>query len=171
MLDVQNIFIVKDRLQNGERGYWVIANSHLENGDSEILALGWSAQLEVAQSVRNDLRASMVAQAYVPVTGSVLPPEPVDETIPTSDYILGSVSTAQLANLVGESTSMDYDYLAVDQNWVPKGLVKIEASISQSAGINWLSAFYAVEWSIFALLAVFMWWRLLKDAQALRALN
>ena len=30
--------------------------------------------------------------------------------------------------------------------------------------LNWLSAFYAIEWTVFAGFAVFMWWRLLADA-------
>jgi hypothetical protein len=30
--------------------------------------------------------------------------------------------------------------------------------------VNWLSAFYAIEWTVFAGFAVFMWWRLLADA-------
>ncbi len=169
MLDTKNVFIVKDRIQNGAAGFWVIANSHKENGESEILALGWTPDLSIAEAVRNELKASMVAQSFLPVAGSTLPPEPVTQS--DSDYLLGSISTAQLANLVGESTNMSYDYLAVDQKHVPMGLQKIQASISETAGINWLSAFYAVEWTVFALLAVFMWWRLLKDALVLRALK
>jgi hypothetical protein len=38
------------------------------------------------------------------------------------------------------------------------GLAKSESEV------NWLSAFYAIEWTIFAGFAVFMWWRLLADA-------
>jgi hypothetical protein len=29
--------------------------------------------------------------------------------------------------------------------------------------INWLSAFYFLEWLLFAGFAVFLWWRLVKD--------
>ena len=34
--------------------------------------------------------------------------------------------------------------------------------------VNWLSAFYAIEWSVFAGFAVFMWWRLVEDERLRR---
>jgi hypothetical protein len=33
------------------------------------------------------------------------------------------------------------------------------------AEINWLNVFYALEWTFFAGFAVFLWWRLVRDAQ------
>jgi hypothetical protein len=109
----------------------------------------------------------MTAQAFLPVTGLTLPTEAPEKAI--NDYTFSSVSTAQLANLVGGQ--MRYDYLAIQGNAVPAELETISAGISQEAGVNWLSAFYAVEWAIFAGFAVFMWWRLLKDAQVAGRLN
>lgn len=167
MLDTQNVFLVKDRVQNSKSGYWVVANSKTENGSSVLLALGWTETLDSAEKARKNLMNSMIAQAFLPVTGLTLPTEAPVRSI--NEYTFGSVSTAQIANLVeGE---MRYDYLAVTGNAVPDELEEISASISQEAGINWLSAFYAVEWVLFAGFAVFMWWRLLKDAQLAGRLN
>ena len=33
----------------------------------------------------------------------------------------------------------------------------------QEVEINWLTAFYAIEWLFFALAAFYLWWRLVKD--------
>lgn len=167
MLDTKNVFLVSNRIQNSKTGYWVIANSKTETGASVILALGWTDKLATAEQSRTNLLSSMVAQAFLPVTGSTLPTEAPLKSI--NEYTFDSVSTAQLANLVGGE--MRYDYLAVHGNAVPDELEEISAGISQEAGVNWLSAFYAVEWAVFAGFAVFMWWRLLKDAQIAEALN
>jgi hypothetical protein len=33
----------------------------------------------------------------------------------------------------------------------------------QSLEINWLTAFYTLEWAFFALVAFYLWWRLVQD--------
>lgn len=167
MLDSKNTFIVTDRVQNSKTGYWVIANSKTESGESVILALGWTEKLTVAQSARDSIMNGIIAQAFLPVTGVTLPTEAPLKAV--NSFTFNSVSTAQLANVVGGE--MRYDYLAVSGNAVPDELQEISAGISQEAGINWLSAFYAIEWTVFAGFAVFMWWRLLKDAHLARRLN
>ena len=167
MLDTKNVFIVQDRVQNSKSGFWVIANSKTESGESVVLALGWTEKLDAAERARTNLMNSMTAQAFLPVTGSTLPTEAPVKAI--NDHTFATVATAQLANIVGGE--MRYDYLAVQGNAVPDELEMISAGISQEAGINWLSAFYAVEWAVFAGFAVFMWWRLLKDAHVAGRLN
>lgn len=167
MLDTEHVFIARNRVQNSVTGYWVLANSKEVSGKSVILALGWTESLATAEQVRENLKNSMIAQAFIPVNGLTLPSEAPVKSI--NQYTFDSVSTAQLANLVG--SDMRYDYLAVQDNAVPDELDEIAAGISQEAGINWLSAFYAIEWAVFAGFAVFMWWRLLKDAQIAEALN
>jgi surfeit locus 1 family protein len=167
MLDTKNVFIVQERVQNSKPGFWVIANSKTEKGSSIVLALGWTEKLSTAESARTNLMSGMIAQAFLPVTGVTLPTEAPLKAI--NDYTFASVSTAQIANIIG--SELRYDYLAVQGNAVPDELQEISAGISQEAGVNWLSAFYAIEWSVFAGFAVFMWWRLLKDAHLARRLN
>lgn len=167
MLDTKNVFIVSNRIQNSKNGFWVVANSKTQTGGSVILALGWTEKIETAEQVRTNLMGSAIAQAFLPVTGSTLPSEAPLKSI--NQHTFESVSTAQLANIVG--SEMRYDYLAVTDHAVPDELQEISAGISQEAGVNWLSAFYAVEWAVFAGFAVFMWWRLLKDAHIAGRLN
>jgi len=171
MLDQKNIFIVGGRIQDSKTGYWVIANSKTAEGESIVLALGWTGKLSKAEAVRTELASSMIAQAFIPVTGFTLPTEPPEKADQNKPYLLNSVSTAQIANLVGGAQTMRADYIAVNQAAAPDSLEPIKAEISQEAGVNWLSAFYAIEWTVFAGFAVFMWWRLLKDAHIAGRLN
>ena len=171
MLDQKNIFIVSNRIQDSKTGYWVVANSNTAEGESIVLALGWTEKLAKAERVRAELQSSMLAQAFIPVTGFTLPTEPPQKSDESKNYLLQSVSTAQIANLVGDVKNMRADYVAVNQDAAPDSLEAIKAEISQEAGVNWLSAFYAVEWAVFAGFAVFMWWRLLKDAHIAGRLN
>jgi surfeit locus 1 family protein len=171
MLDQKNIFIVSNRIQDSKDGYWVIANSNTAEGESIVLALGWTEMLSKAESVRAELQSSMLAQAFIPVTGFTLPTEAPAKINGEKSYLLASVSTAQISNLIGDVKKMRAEYVAVNKDAAPDSLEPIKAEISQEAGVNWLSAFYAVEWAVFAGFAVFMWWRLLKDAHVAERLN
>ena len=42
---------------------------------------------------------------------------------------------------------------------------RFAAARSQQTELNWLNIFYAAEWIIFAGFAVFLWYRLVKDAK------
>ncbi|MBV6545519.1 SURF1 family protein, partial [Ursidibacter maritimus] len=54
----------------------------------------------------------------------------------------------------------------VVERGAPAGLVQIDSPppIAQTE-LNWLNVFYAVEWIIFAGFAVFLWYRLVRDAK------
>ncbi|MEY3909274.1 MAG: hypothetical protein RLZZ90_1181 [Actinomycetota bacterium] len=75
MLDTKNLYIVEKRLQKGVEGFWVIANSTDEAGKSLTLALGWNQDLAKAESFRKSLQSSLIAQAFLPVQGVLMPPE------------------------------------------------------------------------------------------------
>ena len=45
------------------------------------------------------------------------------------------------------------------------GLDKIDSPVPEiGASVNWLNIFYALEWVVFAGFAVFLWYRLVRDA-------
>jgi hypothetical protein len=44
------------------------------------------------------------------------------------------------------------------------GLDPIKLPAQQvGTSVNWLTLFYAVEWVLFGVFAVFLWWRLVQD--------
>jgi surfeit locus 1 family protein len=175
-LDIKNVFLIADRVQLVEQesvsGYWVVANSFalLESGEvaSLTVALGFAQNLESAEKARSEVISSILPQAFLPVTGSYLPSEaPVDRPEENNFHLLGSLSLAQLVNLysfdVKQPPPSFAGFLVLD-NEPEFGLGQIVIG-QQPAGvqINWLTLFYALEWTVFAGFAVFLWWRLVED--------
>jgi hypothetical protein len=122
------------------------------------LALGFSDSLEEAKSVLESLQAEEVS-----ITGYVEPTEPPRESV---DGVLQSLSLAQLVNLYSADELVSYPAYLIVQEGIDVGLERITIGIrQQEVEINWLTAFYAVEWAFFALAAFYIWWRLVRDEQ------
>jgi hypothetical protein len=102
------------------------------------------------------------------VSGYPLPseaPQPADAAKP---YLLHSVSLAQLINLyspeVAIASSPEFLALSADSvKFSSEDIKPIQVAYRDAEKINWLSAFYFLEWMLFAGFAVFLWWRLVKD--------
>jgi hypothetical protein len=173
-LDQQNAFIVSNRLQQvGDQiveGYWLIANSGalLADGDttgSLTVAIGYADTLEQAEKARAELQEAMLAQAFLESTGRYLQTEgPVALSDPDKPYVLESLSLAQLVNLYSSEPVKSFaGFLALDAE-PGLGLGRIELPPQQvGTQVNWLTLFYAVEWVLFGVFAVFLWWRLVED--------
>jgi surfeit locus 1 family protein len=173
-LDQQNVFIVSNRLQQSVdevvEGYWVIANAGalLEDNDttgSLTVAIGYADTLEQAETARTEIKDAMFAQAFLESTGRYLQTEgPVAIADPDKPYVLGSLSLAQLVNLYeGPPVQSFAGFLAIDAD-PGFGLDRIELPPQQvGTQVNWLTLFYAVEWVLFGVFAVFLWWRLVED--------
>jgi cytochrome oxidase assembly protein ShyY1 len=158
-IDPDNAFVVGNRLQLvGDQtvsGYWLVTNS-LVDGAALTLALGFSESLDQVLVARAELQKSQVE-----IVGYLEPAEPPRES---QGEALGSVSLAQLANLYSPSPIDIYPAYVIVQEGIYVGLDKITIGIRQeSLEINWLTAFYAIEWAFFALAAFYLWWRMVQD--------
>jgi hypothetical protein len=157
-LDPENVNIVENRIQlRGEsqiRGYWLIANSKvLENSASLTLAIAFSEDPQ-------PLKEFELPTGELEVTGFVAPSDSVQ---PENKY-LGSVALGQLVNRYFEEPTASYPVYLIVQSGIATDLEKIEIGIrSQQVEINWLTAFYAVEWLFFVFAAFYLWWRLVQD--------
>jgi hypothetical protein len=174
MIDQSNIYIVSNRLQqSGDQivsGYWLIANSGALLADNDTtgsltVAIGFSESLEQIETARTELQASMLPQAFLESTGRYLQTEaPVELPDESKSYLLGSLSLAQLVNLYSaEQVESFAGFLALDAE---PGLGLDPISLpAQKVGtsVNWLTLFYSVEWVLFGVFAVFLWWRLVQD--------
>ena len=173
-LDQQNVFIVSNRLQQSEsevvEGYWVIANSGALLADNDTtasltVAIGYANTLAQAETARTEIKDAMFAQAFLESTGRYLQTEgPVAVADPQKPYVVGSLSLAQLVNLYeGPPVQSFAGFLALDAE-PGFGLDRIELPPQQvGTQVNWLTLFYAVEWVLFGIFAVFLWWRLVED--------
>jgi surfeit locus 1 family protein len=161
-LDPANSYVVANRLQldQGEQrsGYWLISNSNHE-GASLTLALGFSESLEEILQAKQNLKQ----QSYQ-VLGYIEPSEPPKSS--EQPEVLESLSLAQLVNLYSSSEIVSYPAYLIVQSGIETGLDQISIEIrQQQVEINWLTAFYAIEWAFFALAAFYIWWRLVRDEQ------
>ena len=169
MLDPSTVMVLPHRLNFGTDGYWVIGRlSVLVDNEPASLAagLGWAPTETEAQSVVDALKTGVSIQAFVPTSGRYMPSqEPEAPAEGTDPHVLTSMSVAALANIWPDPTTPYFTgYLVVDSP--PEGLDAIESiPVMTDASLNWLNVFYAIEWVVFAGFAVFLWYRLVRDAR------
>ena len=173
-LDTKNVFIIANRLNGDEQGFWLIANSLNAKGKNQTIALGWSADLAEVKGERTALMQSGLEKVDTSLEGVFIPTEAPLPQVNQEKFVLESLSLAQLVNLYSpeKPISVEPQILALNGHsqasaWPP--LKPINVFYEPIQRINWLSAFYFLEWVLFAGFAVFLWWRLVRDEQILRA--
>ncbi len=153
-------------------GYWVVVHA-LETGTQASLAVavGWTAdesQADAAAATLNAPGSTDGGQPLGSVTGRYLPTESPEE----SDFEHGehsALATTELVNIWHAPATPVYGgYLTLK---TPPAAVAGELEAIDSPPpipqdqVNLLNLFYAAEWVIFAGSAVFIWWRLVRDAE------
>jgi surfeit locus 1 family protein len=162
--------ILASRLNDGTSGYWVIGHFTTDYSGSPALAVavGWSADRDAAETVRE--RLTVDTPEDVTIQGRYIDPDAPDvddaEKAAGKPYDLTTMSTAALVN-IWTALPPDTDVYGgyVVQNEAPSGLTKISSPPpTVDVQLNWLNIFYAAEWVVFAGFAVFLWYRLARDA-------
>ncbi len=151
--------LVADRRLDGASGFWVVA-SLTDPATGATLAV-----------VRGFVRSA--ADAPVPPTGSVsltgsLAPGESPSTLPALPS--GQVGAVDLSVLVNEWPGSLYNAFAfataetVAGQPVPlSGLSRIPPPSATGGGLQWRNAAYAFQWWIFALFALWMWGRMVRE--------
>jgi len=161
--------LVEGRLNDGVAGYWVVA--HLEVTDATPgglpVALGWAPDEDAAREAADRFDASIEAEG-VPATvvGRFLPSEaPVAPDDDADPHAMQTVAVAQLINVWAGYDDRPVYFGYVTAAEPAPGLAAISSPPPEvQAELNWLNIFYAVEWVVFAGFAVFLWYRLVRDA-------
>ncbi|MDR6906747.1 cytochrome oxidase assembly protein ShyY1 [Agromyces sp. 3263] len=160
--------VVEGRLNDGVMGYWPVA--HLEVTDATPgglpVALGWTDDLDTAREAAARFDADVAAGDEVTVVGRFLPSEapiaPEDDQDPLA---IRSVAVAQLINVWTDYDDRPVYFAYVTAAEPIAGLDAISSPPpEESVELNWLNIFYAVEWAVFAGFAIFLWYRLVRDA-------
>jgi len=165
--------LISDRSNDGTNGYWVVSHfivgaagsSSSSAGASIAVARGWAPVEATARSTMDGLAATPANQA-ITLSGRFLPTEaPVIPAAGGDPHSMTTVSTAALINLwAGFDGAEVYPGYIVD-GAAASGLALIDSPAPiTDASLNWLNIFYAVEWVVFAGFAVFLWYRLVRDA-------
>jgi hypothetical protein len=173
-IDTKNIYIISNRLNGGAQGYWLIGNTTDQENKSLTVAFGWSADLAELQGERQAIIDSDLGKVDTKLEGVFIPseaPRPQQNELP---YVFDSLSLAQLVNVYSPEKAIESqpEILALSGSsqasaWPP--LQAIDITYKAIQRINWLSAFYFLEWVLFAGFALFLWWRLVRDEQILLA--
>jgi surfeit locus 1 family protein len=159
--------LIADRINHGKTGYWVVSHFVTDADAASIpIARGFSTDQATARAAMRALAATSPADAAsVTVTGRFLPSEaPVVPADGADPHSMSTVSVAALINLWPDFTGPVYTGYIVDAAAAP-GLDRIDSPApADDVELNWLNVFYAVEWAVFAGFAVFLWYRLVRDA-------
>jgi hypothetical protein len=173
-IDTKNVYIVANRLSGDAEGFWLITNSTDSKNKSLTIALGWSADLAEVEAERLALMDSDLQKFETKLEGVFIPSEAPVPQSNQQPYVFESLSLAQLINVYSplKPLNSEPEILALNGSsqasaWPP--LEPINITYAEVQKINWLSAFYFLEWLLFAGFAVFLWWRLVKDEQILLA--
>ncbi|MFC4223922.1 SURF1 family protein [Lysinibacter cavernae] len=160
--------VVGNRVNGEENGYWVVG--HLITSAAEpanlAVALGWTATEDEAKAAVIDAAAATTA-ASVPtkIEGRYQPPEgPAVPDTTDNPLVVRSLSPAQQANLWHEVDGNVFNGFLVAHEPL-EGTDAIDSVPPLPAqSVNWLNAFYAIEWVVFAGFAFYFWYRLGRDA-------
>ena len=165
--------LIQDRDNNsGTRGWWVVAHTVVSSGPDAganlAVARGFTPSRSTAIATQKRLEAS--APEQLDLSGRIQPtdpPEQPEDSLDGNPPMMKDMAVAILINHwtgLGDSPTFFEAYL-VAGNHVPSGLAKIYAPPPiQQKSIDWLNAFYAAELAVFAGFAVYLWYRLTKDA-------
>jgi surfeit locus 1 family protein len=153
-------YVVSDRVNFGVTGYWVIGHVVAQNGASVAVALGWASTKAKADAAANILKSGAPTATII---GRYQPTEPPDQ----QDFEHGVRSVVSIPALINEwktvPTAAYGGYIVLQD--APAGLAKIQAPKPQNGvTLDWLNVFYAIEWVVFAGFAIYLWYRLVKDA-------
>ncbi len=185
-------YLVANKFKDGQSGCWVVSlfipddapqvSDERGSGPRAVaVARGWTSEAELPEE----------PQGSIVLAGRVIANDPpyfsyqLDRAAAGGQQALvGSLLTAQLTNLW--DTALFAAPVVVDQEHpLARGLeltaegrlaggaaLMGDSSALQPIGteqvvdeeLDWLNIFYALEWLVFAAFALYLWWRMLKDA-------
>lgn len=153
---------VGGRAAEGE-GYWVLLPLRLADGTLVPVVRGWVA-------TPDDPAAAAVPGGTVTVTGRMLPAES-SQSVYRGGLAVGegqvlTVSTAELINLWrGERLRPGFVVAMAEQPPAAPAPKPVAVSPpTEPGGFTWLNFGYALQWWIFGLFAVYMWFHFVRDA-------
>lgn len=178
MVEVQGRFVAGDtvlvdgrRNDGGATGTWVLAHLEVEGAAPGGLpvALGWAADRGAAERALASFEESIESgpdASPATLVGRFLPSEaPIAPAEDADPEALQSVAVAQLVNLWADYDDRPAYFGYVTAQEPVAGLEAIHSPPpEQDVELNWLNVFYAVEWVVFAGFAVYLWYRLVRDA-------
>ena len=150
--------VLTDRREDGDVRAWLVGRIITSDGVSLAVALGSAADADAA--AQSESAALELGDEW---RGRYLPTESPQQA-DFEERERNALSVAELANEWRDFDGQVFGgYLVAAEP--PAGLEAIAAPPPEQAVVlNWLNVFYAVEWAIFAGFALYLWYRLVRDA-------
>ncbi len=149
---------ISGREQDGRSGYWVVTPLQVEGGDSALeIVRGWTPTL-------GDVPAAPTGP--VELVAWLQPPEGTGKTDPDpSDDVLPQLRIADAIQHVDQDLYGAYGVIDGESPPATDGLTAAALDQLPEAGrfTALRNILYAVEWWVFGLFAVFIWWRWVRD--------
>ena len=145
----KTIGIVNGRRQANTKdtGYWSFALATLQDGSHLVIAYDFETTPKTPLNPPTG-----------PITGRYLPSEDPNQA-KGNQYT--ALSVEQAINAIGVNPAPTYaGVVALTEG--PGTNIAIAQEKSQTE-VNALNAFYAIEWTVFAGFAIFLWWRMVQD--------
>ena len=169
--------VVTGRVQDGASGYWVVTmfapdDAHLGEGVKAAHADEKTIAIPVVRGFTTDEDAAMSSKAKsgaVELTARIGPIEGPQPGNDLPDGQVKTVSTSQIINMFPDL--LTYSGFLIPENATgaaasvgTDGLTQVPPTTTrEDGGFDLQSAVYAVEWIIFAAMALYMWFQLLRD--------
>lgn len=172
--------VVAPRENAGETGAWVVGHLSVtadpagEDPETGLaVAIGWAPSVAEAEAAAELFEADPGFAEPRDLEGRFMPPEgPVIPKGGEDPQVMHAMVPAQLVNTWQRVPGPVHSgYLVVhpsgDGGEMPAvaQLAAIDSVPPEPAeSVNWLNVFYAIEWIVFAGFAIFLWYRLARDA-------
>lgn len=166
-----DFIVVSSRYNDDVEGYWVTGQLRVAGAaapTSVAVAIGWTRNLDQANAAAAQLERQVEADptAVVEVTGRLISDE--GPSVPPSGADPQTLVRMSPAMLLGRwhditDVSVYRPYIASQTAIGPLDDIASPAPDERSR-VNWLNIFYAAEWAVFAGFALYLWYRLARDA-------
>lgn len=159
-------YVVANRIQldgegNSKTGFWIVRPAITAEGKLVTLAFGWFATESESASRCNEITSSPQLTVLQTFRGLY---EPSEEPKASTGSKFESLSVEQFINQPGVPDTFDaFAGFVIVQKPEHLGEPILIGNNPGETVFNWLTAFYAAEWALFAGFAIFLWARLVKD--------
>lgn len=182
-------YLVENKLNDGTRGFWVVSLFEPVDTDTVTTSFGNSPRgIGVARAWTPVAEIPAEPEGEITIAGRIVGNDPpINSNLIATDgaedlKVIGSANSSYLTNLwnaplfngilavdsesLGDTPLTEQGTIEPTATLLEQGenLLPINAQQVTDETVDWLNIFYAVEWIVFAGFALYLWWRLLKDA-------
>lgn len=165
-----DFMVLQGRKQQGDEGCWVIGRAIVDSGEYRGASLAFASHFVSGCDEAGLTQATNDIGAYAGTSEELVGRYMPSEAPTIADFETGESEAMSVADLINRWE--DYEppvfagYLLLHDPAHPAQSLSIhsEPPVTRT-DLNWLNVFYAAEWVLFGGFALYLWYRLVKDAR------